>query len=256
MRAAGLVVGETLELLRRSVAPASPPLSSTGSPRTHPLRRRRARRSSATASRRSPRPSASRSTTRSCTASPAARVARGGRHRLDRLRRHRRRLARDAALTVPVGEVAHGGHRADAGHRGGDVARASPRPPSAGTSATSRTRWSGTSGPGRLRDRRGLHRARDRVGDAPAAQRAQPRQARPRAQARRGAGAGGRADGRRRASPGRTPTTTSGRCAPTTARWPRTSSTPSRSPPRAWVLTALDGGQARLAELGVRFGGR
>ena len=47
------------------------------------------------------------------------------------------------------------------------------------------------------------------------------------------------------------------RRAPTTARWPRTSSTPSRSPRTGtWVLTALDGGEARLAELGVPFGGR
>ena len=28
------------------------------------------------------------------------------------------------------------------------------------------------------------------------------------------------------------------------------------TPQGAWVLTALDGGQARLAELGVPFGGR
>ena len=36
---------------------------------------------------------------------------------------------------------------------------------------------------------------------------------------------------------------------------PRTPSTPSPSPRRApWVLTALDGGEAKLAELGVKFG--
>ena len=38
--------------------------------------------------------------------------------------------------------------------------------------------------------------------------------------------------------------------------WPRTSSTRSRSPRDGpWVLTALDGGEAELAELGVPFGG-
>ena len=42
-----------------------------------------------------------------------------------------------------------------------------------------------------------------------------------------------------------------------TAAGPRTSSTRSRSRPTgAWVLTALDGGEAALTALGVPFGGR
>ena len=87
---------------------------------------------------------------------------------------------------------------------------------------------------GRLRDRRGLHRARHRLGDAPAAQRAQRRPAPARAL---GSSRAWRWPSSRWSAAGEPWTHARrrrlDRRAPTTARSPRTSSTPSRSPPRA-----------------------
>ena len=83
---------------------------------------------------------------------------------LDRLRRDRRRLARRRRDHRRGGrrspdEV----HRADAGHRGGHVARASRPRASAAGSPTSPTPWRPTSAAhGRLRHPRGLHRPRHR----------------------------------------------------------------------------------------------
>ena len=72
MRVAGLLVGETLELLRDAVAPGrSRPASSTRSPRSTSGPAAASRRSWATARRPSRHRSAPRSTTRSCTASRA-----------------------------------------------------------------------------------------------------------------------------------------------------------------------------------------
>ena len=109
--------------------------------------------------------------------------------------------------------------------------------------------------PGRLRHPRGLHRPRHRLGDAPAAERAQLRPARAGPKLVRGLALavepmvtlGGKdtdvldddwtvvtADGSWAAHFEHTFTLT---------------------PSGAWVLTALDGGEQKLAELGVPFGG-
>ena len=120
--------------------------------------------------------------------------------------------------------------RADAGHRGGDVARHRRR-----RARRSRRRHLPRGRVlrprrQRLRDRRGLHRARHRLGHAPAAERAQRRPARPGRAPRRGAGARRRADGRRGGARTHVPRRRLDGRAPTTARWRRTSSTRSRSP--------------------------
>ena len=90
-----------------------------------------------------------------------------------------------------------------------------------------------------------------------AAQRAQLRPARPRPRDRRGPRAGGRADGHARQQAHR----------PARGRVDRRhrrrldvaahfEHTFTVTPQGAWVLTAVDGGEARLAALGVPFGGR
>ena len=69
----------------------------------------------------------------------------------------------DAAITVAVGDGPAGGHRADGGHRGVDVARDRRRPPRrSGHRHLPRGR-APRPGPGPLRHRRGLHRARHRL---------------------------------------------------------------------------------------------
>ena len=175
----GLVVGaDPRAAARGGAARASPPASSTRSPRRTSATAAPCRRSWATATRRSRRPSAPRSTTRSCTASPATGCSRR-RHHLDRLRRDRRRLARrrrdhgrrrrgaaDAALElmrvteeamwagIAAARLGRPGHRHLARGRGHVAARRR-----------------------RLRHPRGLHRPRHRHRHAPAAERAQLRPA-------------------------------------------------------------------------------
>ena len=164
---------------------------------------------------------------------PGDRVIARRRHRLHRLRRDRRRLARRRRDDGGGRRGPARGARADAGHRGGDVARGSPPPGSAAGSATSPTPWRVRPQPGRLRDRRGLHRARDRHRDAPAAQRPQLRPRRPRG---RSWSRASRSPSSRWSSLGEPWTHVlddEWTVAPTTGRWPRTSSTPSPSPPTA-----------------------
>ena len=139
----------------------------------------------------------------------------------------------DAAITVAVGEVPGRGHRADAGLRGVDVARdrrRAPRRPGERHRARHRDVHPLR---GRLRDHRGVRRARHRHRDAPGAARAQLRPARPRPAPPEGPGPGRRADGHPRApgSPGSW--TTTGPSRRPTGRRPPTSSTPSRSPTTA-----------------------
>ena len=139
----------------------------------------------------------------------------------------------DAAVTVPVGEVTEQARELlrvteesmwrgfAAARLGGRLTRHQPRGREPRALA------------GRLRHRRGVRRARDRHRDAPGAARAELRQARPRPEAAEGPRAGGRAD----AHPGRPATpgswTTAGRWPPRTAASRRTSSTPSCSPSAA-----------------------
>ena len=109
--------------------------------------------------------------------------------------------------------------------------------------------------PGRLRHPRGVRRPRHRLGDAPAAERPQLRQARARPQAGAGPRAGGRADGGPRRQAQHAPRRRRGPC-PTAdgslaAHFEHTFTLTAQG---AWVLTALDGGEAKLAELGVPFG--
>ena len=98
---------------------------------------------------------------------------------------------------------------------------------------------------------------RHRHRHAPAAQRAQRRPPRPRPATRRGAGARRRADGHpRRAA---RPTSLEDEWTVVTADGSRAAHfehTFTLTPNGPWVLTAIDGGQARLTELGVPFGGR
>ena len=122
MRAAGLVVGRTLQLLTERGAARDDDRG--------PRRDRRGGHPSEGATRpsratRVPRDaSAPRSTTRSCTASRAPdKVLREG----DIISIDCGAIVDgwhgDSAITVPVGEIDPELHRADAGHRGGDVAR-------------------------------------------------------------------------------------------------------------------------------------
>ena len=106
MRVAGRLVGETLELLRAATRPGRDDRSSsTRSPRPTSATTAASRRSRATASRRSRRRSAPRSTTRSCTASPGPRTLVDG----DVISIDCGAIVEgwhgDAAITVPVGEV-------------------------------------------------------------------------------------------------------------------------------------------------------
>ena len=130
--------GDPRAAARRRSRRASPPASSTRSPRTTSAPAAASRRSWATASRRSRPRSAPRSTTRSCTASPATGPCRRRRD-LDRLRRHRRRLARRRRDHGRRRRGARRGARADAGDRGARCGPASPPHASVAGSPTSRT---------------------------------------------------------------------------------------------------------------------
>ena len=257
MRVAGRLVGETLELLRAAVRPGV----TTGeldrlaeenirSPRRHPVvPRLQPPAVPGDDLRVGQRPGRARHPGR-----PGA--GRRRRH-LDRLRRHRRRLARRRGH--------HGGRRRgrrrrtppDGGDRGVAVARAWPRPASAAGSATSPTAWRPTSAA-----RATTASSRTTSGTASA----------------------------RRCTSRPTCRTSAGRAAaPSWSRawrWPWSRWSPSAATPPSleedewtvstadgsraahfehtftltpngpWVLTALDGGEARLTAMGVPFGGR
>ena len=208
MRRAGLVVGETLELLRPRSAPASRPASSTRSRRT--------------------------------TSAPRGRPLVQGLPRVPGVdlrlgqRRGRARHPRcralgdgdvisidcgaivdgwhgDAAITVPVGVVPAEVTELmrvteEAMWRGIAAARLGGRVTDISHAVEGHVR-----GAGQLRHPRGLRRPRHRVRDAPAAQRAQLRPARPRAEARAGPRAGRRADDHARRQGDRSSSRTTGR---------------------------------------------
>ena len=136
MRRAGLVVGRTLELLRAAVRPGVTTPRSTPSPRTPSAPPARPRRSWAT--RGSRRRSAPRSTTRSCTASPATGELREG----DLVSLDCGAIVDgwhgDAAITVPVGDGRAGADRPGRATPRPPCGPASPPPGSAAGSATSR----------------------------------------------------------------------------------------------------------------------
>ena len=120
----------------------------------------------------------------------------------------------DAAITVPVGEVAPRAARADAGHRGVDVARHRGAQ-AGGRLVRHRPRRRDLRPCARaVRHRRGVRRARHRHRDAPGPARAQPRPARPRARA-----------------PGRAWRSRSSRWSPRPPRRPRCSTTTGPSSP-------------------------
>ena len=247
--------GDPRAAARRACGPGSPPVSSTRSPRTTSARGRDA--VVPGLPRRSPARSAPRSTTRSCTASRATRMLAEG----DVVSIDCGAIVDgwhgDAAITVAVGRGRRRGHRADAGHRGGPVARHRRRPP-----------------------RRPGHRHLPRRGDPRAAARATTASSRttsgtasaPRCTSRptcptsaapaagpklvRGPGPGRGADGHARRQGHRRCSRTTGRSSPPTAAWAaHFEHTFTLTPTGAWVLTALDGGEAALTALGVPFGG-
>ena len=169
------------------------------------------------------------------------------RHPLGRRRRHARRLGRRRRPHVP-GRPGHAGRRQAA--RRHARSRCSPPSSSAGpatASATSRTRSRRASrreGFSVVRSLVGHGIGRDMHEDPQIPNFGEPGQG---PAARGGHGAGDRADGhRRRATPCGWATTT-GRSSPRTARWPPTSSSRSRSRPRARaILTPWHAdGQAR-----------
>ena len=167
----------------------------------------------------------------------------------------------DAAITVAVGEVAARRARADAGHRGLDVGRASPRPVSAAGSPTSRTRSRAyvrsqphpTGGSyGILEDFTG-HGIGTAMHQPP--ERAELRPPGPRPKLERGLALAVE------------PMVTLGSkyteldedewtVVTDDGSWAaHFEHTFTLTPDGAWVLTALDGGRAKLAELGVPYGG-
>ena len=255
--AAGLVVGETLELLRAS-ARAGMTTGELDAIAEEHIRSRGATPSFLGYATAVPRHHLHVGQRRGRARHPRRPRARRRRRRLDRLRRDRRRLARrrrDHACAL--GDVPDEVHRADAGHRGGAVARDRRRAASAAASPTSPTPSRPMSA---ARAATACSRSTSATASAPRwtsrPKCAQLRQTRPGTQARPGLGSGGRADGGAgpggRAGPGRRvdrPSTADGSLA---AHFEHTFTL---TPNGAWVLTALDGGEARLAELGVPFGG-
>ena len=243
MRRAGLVVGETLELLRGTSAPASRPASSTRSPRTTSAR------SGATPSflgyHGFPGSICASVNDEVVHGIPGDRVLADG----DVVSIDCGAIVDgwhgDAAITVAVGDGPRRRDRADAGHRGVAVARhrrraprrpghrhlprgRAPRPRARAPTASSRTTPATASAP-RCTSRPTCPTTAARAG-APAG---------------RGPGAGRRADGHPRHQGDRRCSRTTGPSSPPTAAGPPTSSTPSPSPPQGtWVLTALDGGEA------------
>ena len=256
MRAAGLVVGETLELLRRSTVAGVTTGELDRIAEDH-IRSHGAVPSFLGYATAFPATICVSVNDEVVHGIPGDGVLERRRHRLHRLRRHRRRLARRRRDDRRGRRGRHGGQRADAGHRGGDVARASPPPPSAAGSATSPTRSSSTS---EARAATGSSRTTPGTASAP---RCTSRPTCP-TSAGPGAGPGSSRAWRwpssrwsRRRSPG--PTWTADDW--TVRHRRRLAGRALRAhlhahPQGAWVLTALDGGQARLAELGVPFGGR
>ena len=160
----------------------------------------------------------------------------------------------DAAITVAVGEVAAGAARAGPDLRGVDVARV--RRGEARRPADRHLGRGRGPRPGQLvvRDRRGLRRARDRFGDAPAAERAELRPAGRGPKLVEGLALAvepmltlGKQDNHTLEDDW-TVVTNDGKAAA------HTEHTFTLTPQGPWVLTALDGGEAKLAELGVKYG--
>ena len=162
----------------------------------------------------------------------------------------------DAAITVAVGDVPAEvtelmAATEEAMWRGIAAARLGGRVTDISHAVETHLRSRGSYG-----DPRGLRRARHRLGDAPAAERAELRPARPRAEAGRRAwrwrsSRWSRSAARRRVvlDDDWTVVTADGSWA---AHFEHTFTL---TPDGAWVLTALDGGESALAELGVPFGG-
>ena len=254
MRKAGLVVGETLELLRSSVRAGI----TTGE--LDAIAEDNIRSSGATPSFKGyhgfPGSICASVNDEVVHGIPGDRTLAAGRRDLHRLRRDRRRLARRRRDHGGRRRRTRRGDRADAGHRGGDVARDRRRPPRRPGHRHLARRRDPPAVARPLRDPRGLRRSRHRLGDAPAAERPQLRPARPRAQAgRRGwpwpSSRWSRSVARRPSllDDDWTVVTADGSWA---AHFEHTFTLTSDG---AWVLTALDGGETVLAELGVPFGG-
>ena len=164
--------------------------------------------------------------------------SRGRRRHLHRLRGHRRRLARRRRDHRRGRRGPARRARADAGHRGLDVGRdrrGPPRRPGHRHLARRRVLHPLPAAPRRrcLRDPRGVHRPRHRHRDAPAAERPQLRPARARARSWSAAWRWRSSRWSRWAASTPTSTTTAGRWSATTAAGRPTSSTPSPSRPTA-----------------------
>ena len=264
MRVAGLLVGRDPRAAALArCAPASPPASSTRSPRRTSAPAAGCPPSWATATRRSRPRSAPRSTTRWCTASRATGCSQDG----DVISIDCGAIVDgwhgDAAITVRGRRGAARRARADAGHRGVAcgpgiaAARLGGRVTDISHAVEAYVRVAAAPVGRQLRHPRGLHRPRHRHRDAPAAQRAQLRPPRPGPQARARAGARGRADGHAGQQAHRPRRRTSGPCVTDDGSWAaHFEHTFTLTPDGAWVLTALDGGRGRCsAELGVPYGG-
>ena len=257
MRAAGLVVAARAGA--RCARPSRPGSRTAEldaiAERVHPVEPARSRRSWATTASR--RRSAPRSTSQVVHGipTPSAGAARR-RPDLDRLRRDPRRLARrrgdhgrrSARSTPSCWQLAEVAERLAVGRasRRGRVGRR----PAHRHLARGRGRRSAPARP--LRHRRRLRRPRHRHRDAPGPARAQLRPARPGPAAGARAGAGDRADDHAGLAATRSSSPTAGPSSPATARSPRTSSTPSRSPRTApGCSPPTTAACAGLGELGV-----
>ena len=202
MRAAGLVVGETLELLREAVAPGVTTAELDALAEEH-IREPRGDVPSFLGYHGVPGDDLRLGQRRDRPRHPGRRVLARGRPVSIDCGAIVDGWHGDAAITVPVGEVARRGRpscsRVD---RGRAVARAS-RPPRVGgrlTDIGARGRGRRSRAAGRLRHRRGVRRARHRHRDAHGPARPQLRPPGPRPRAGRGHGARGRADGQPRAA--------------------------------------------------------
>ena len=197
MREAGLVVAAALSAAARAVEPGiSTAELDAIAERDHPRRRAPSRPLRAITA--SPPRSAPRSTTRSCTASRAAevRLAAGDLISID-CGAIVDGWHGDAAVTVGVGPVTPAPSGLLDDLRAGPVAGPEPRAwPAAGCPTSAHAVEAAASAARRVRDRRGLRRARHRQPDAHGPAGAQLRPAGPGPAAGRGDGPGRRADAR------------------------------------------------------------
>ena len=256
MRVAGLVVGRTLELLRSSVRPGI----TTGE--LDAIAEDNIRSSGAIPSFKGyghpPFPA-------SICASVNDEVVHGipgiaypqaRRRHLHRLWGDRRRMARRRRDHRGRGGDQARGARADESHRGVDVAGLRRRQARRPGHRHLPCRRDLHPQPGRLRDPRGVRRARHRHRDAPAPERAELRAPRSWPEAGAGACPRRRADGGDRQSGDlrhgrRLDIATIDRN--WSAHFEHTFTLTENGP---WILTALDGGEQKLTEMGLPFGGR